>query len=47
MNTSHRKKIDYSSERWRLDERDLVTACEVSPALALLGGVTLVASPAR
>ena len=46
-NTSHRKKIDYSSERWQLDERDLVTACEVSPALALLGGVTLVASPAR
>ena len=35
------------SPTWRLVERDLETSLELSPALALLGGKTQVATPAR
>lgn len=35
------------SEEYTMDDRDLVTRAEISPAMAVLGGTTLVQTPAR
>ena len=35
------------SEQYKMEDRDLVTMAKVSPAMAMLGGTTMVQTPAR
>ena len=35
------------SEQYKMEDQDLVTIAEVSPSMAVLGGTTMVQTPAR
>ena len=35
------------SEQYKMEDRDLVTIAEISPSMAVLGGTTMVQTPAR